>query len=342
MPNKMTKPGNNDDNDNDINNDNDSIPSGKYHSREIGINELKVEHFMTKNPVMARSNVNLPGGVDIMTTNNISNLVVVENRKPIGILTEREVLHYLTNYKTIPADKLLKDIVLQPFYIVNLKTTLLEAAKKMIRKKCRILVSSTSTSSSEVKGSSTRNEDSNENITGIITASDMVKAFAEQSDEDPALISVISKRIYSVNLNDPIYDAIKIMDTTDIGSVIVVEDETSENSNSKRRRLYGIFTERDLLTRVLSNDVSIDEHVKDYSSTELLTAHMGIRATEAAKIMRIRNIKRLPLTTEVPPTRTLKAEETSTSDETIRIDDKYNLEAIVTARDLVDLFQSNN
>jgi CBS domain-containing protein len=334
MPYKMTNPGYNDDN--DINDDNDSIPGGKYHPRGIGINELKVEHFMTNNPVMVRSNVNLPGGVDIMITNNISNLVVVENRKPTGVLTEREVLHYLTNYRTIPADKLLKDIVLQPFCTVDLKTTLLDAAKKMIRKKCRILVSSTG--SSEVKGDSAGNQDSDEKIVGIITASDMVKAFAEQMDKDPTLRSVMSKRIYFVNLNDPIYDAIKIMYTDDIGSVIVVENERSGNSNSKRRRLYGIFTERDLLTRVLSNDVSIDEHVKDYCSTELLTAHIGIRATEAAKIMRIRNIKRLPLTTEVPATRTLGA----TLDEIIRIDNKYNLEAIVTARDLVDLFQSNN
>lgn len=333
MPYKMTNPEYNDDI--DINDDNDSIPGAKYHPRGIGINELKVEHFMTNNPVMARSNVNLPGGVDIMTTNNISNLVVVENKKPIGVLTEREVLHYLTNYRTIPADKLLKDIVLQPFCTVDLKTTLLDAAKKMIRKKCRILVSSTG--SSEVKGDSAGNQDSDEKIVGIITASDMVKAFAEQMDKDPTLRSVMSKRIYSVNLNDPIYDAIKIMYTDDIGSVIVVENEKSGNSNSKTRRLYGIFTERDLLTRVLSNDVSIDEHVKDYCSTELLTTHIGIRATEAAKIMRIRNIKRLPLTTEVPATRTLGA----TLDEIIRIDDKY-IEAIVTARDLVDLFQSNN
>ena len=132
MPYKMTNPEYNDDI--DINDDNDSIPGGKYHPRGIGINELKVEHFMTNNPVMARSNVNLPGGIDIMTTNNISNLVVVENRKPTGVLTEREVLHYLTNYRTIPADKLLKDIVLQPFCTVDLKTTLLDAAKKMIRK----------------------------------------------------------------------------------------------------------------------------------------------------------------------------------------------------------------
>lgn len=334
MPYKMTNPEYNDDI--DINDDNDSIPGGKYHIRGIGINELKVEHFMTNNPVMARSNVNLPGGVDIMTTNNISNLVVVENRKPTGVLTEREVLHYLTNYRTIPADKLLKDIVLQPFCTVDLKTTLLDAAKKMIRKKCRILVSSTG--SSEVKGDSAGNQDSDEKIVGIITASDMVKAFAEQMDKDPTLRSVMSKRIYFVNLNDPIYDAIKIMYTDDIGSVIVVENERSGNSNPKRRRLYGIFTERDLLTRVLSNDVSIDEHEKDYCSTELLTAHIGIRATEAAKIMRIRNIKRLPLTTEVPATRTLVA----TLDEIIKIDNKYNLEAIVTARDLVELFQSNN
>ena len=337
MPYKVTNPEYNDNN--GINNANDSIRGGKYHPRSIGIEELKVEQFMTKNPVMARSNVNLPGGVDIMTTNNISNLVVIENRKPIGVLTEREVLHYLTNYRIIPADKLLEDIVLQPFCVVDLKAPLIEAAKKMIRKKCRILVSRTG--GNEVKRGSARNQDRNEEIVGIITASDMVKAFAEQTDKDPTVRSVMSKRIYSINLNDPIYDAIKIMYTANVGSVIVVHDEKSENASNKRK-LYGIFTERDLLTRVLSNDVSIDERVEHYCSTELLTANIGLGAIEAAKIMRIRNIKRLPLTTEVSVARLLGAQGTSRSDKTIRIDDKYNLEAIVTARDLVDLFQSNN
>ncbi|HZD33690.1 MAG TPA: CBS domain-containing protein [Nitrososphaeraceae archaeon] len=318
---------------NDINTD---IPSEKYHPRTIGINELKVEHFMSKNPVMTRSNVNLPGGVDVMTTNNISNLVVVENRKPIGVLTEREVLRYLANYRIIPADRLLKDVALQPFCIMNLKATLLGAAKKMIRKKCRILVSN---ASSNASAGSTKDLDSKELIVGIITASDMVKAFAQQIDKDPTLRSVMSKRVYFVNLNDTIYDAINIMHMQNIGSVIVVENEKGYWGT---RRLYGIFTERDLLTRVLLNDVSIDEPVKDYCSTELLTASMGIRATEAAKIMSLRNIKRLPLITEVPTTRRLGGKRKSTSDETIRIDDRRNLEAIITARDLVDLFQNNN
>jgi CBS domain-containing protein len=317
------------------------IRSNKYHSRDIGIKELKVEHFMTKNPIVARSVVNFPGGVDVMITNNISNLVVVENRKPIGILTEREILRYLTNYKTIPSGRLLKNVVLQPFCKVNLNTMLLEAARKMIVKKCRVLVFSGG-SGSGIQGGVTEGSDTNkqgnEELIGIITASDMVRAFAEQKDRNPSLKSVMSKSIAFISSDDSIYDAVKIMHMRNIGSVIVVEDGKNDTLEPvKKRRLCGIFTERDLMTRVLSNDVSIDEPVGDYCSTELLTAQMGTKAIEAAKVMFLRKIKRLPLTTEAAATR-----DSSSLPEAIRIDDKYNLEGMVTARDLVDVFQHND
>ena len=61
-----------------------------------------------------------------------------------------------------------------------------------------------------------------------------------------------------------------------IGSVIVNKDE----------KPYGIFTERDLLTKVLSKEVSLNEKVGNYCSKELITASirkMGITALEAAK-----------------------------------------------------------
>jgi signal-transduction protein with cAMP-binding, CBS, and nucleotidyltransferase domain len=128
------------------------------------------------------------------------------------------------------------------------------------------------------------------------------------------------------------------MHMRNIGSVIVVEDGKNDTLEPvKKRRLYGIFTERDLLTRVLSNDVPIDEPVGEYCSTELLTAQMGTKAIEAAKVMCLRKIKRLPLTTEAAATR-----DSSSLPEAIRIDDKYNLEGMVTARDLVDVFQHND
>ena len=103
-----------------------------YDASENGIkmNELKVEHFMTKSPVIAHSNVNFPGGVDIMTAKGIGNLVVIENGKPIGILTEREILRYLSSSGKIPTDKLLRDIEPQPFCKVNPRCTVLEALRK--------------------------------------------------------------------------------------------------------------------------------------------------------------------------------------------------------------------
>jgi CBS domain-containing protein len=126
-----------------------------------------------------------------------------------------------------------------------------------------------------------------------------------------------------------------------IGSVIVVEDrkeDTTDNRKKGIRKLYGIFTERDLLTKVLSRDISLNEKVKGYCSVELITADIGTLAAEAAKTMLISKIKRLPLVTRMAAD-TNQTKESSTSSELIQKDDKSNVAAIVTARDLVDAFQ---
>jgi CBS domain-containing protein len=176
---------------------------------------------------------------------------------------------------------------------VNLSATILDAARKMITKKCRILVFKDKNdinargSISNTTGK-TENVSSFQAIVGIITASDMVRAFAEQINKNPSLKSIMSKRIFSVDIHDSIYDAINIMYKRNIGSVVVVENTKSDRNNPNKKRLYGIFTERDLLTKVLPKDVCLNEEVKGYCSTQPLTAPIGITAIEAAKIMLIR------------------------------------------------------
>jgi CBS domain-containing protein len=141
------------------------------------------------------------------------------------------------------------------------------------------------------------------------------------------------------------YKILRLMDLKfkykrNIGSVVVVENTKSDRNNPNKKRLYGIFTERDLLTKVLPKDVCLNEEVKGYCSTQPLTAPIGITAIEAAKIMLIRKIKRIPLVTEVEAKGAIGKGEASISSETIQNDDKYNLVAIVTARDLVEVFES--
>ena len=106
---------------------------------QIPIGDLKVKHYMTTNPVTVNSDVNFPGGVAVMGIKGIGNLIVTKNQLPIGILSEREIIDYLSSDREIPSI-LLANMVIQPFLIVHPNTTVLEAARIMIQKKRRILV----------------------------------------------------------------------------------------------------------------------------------------------------------------------------------------------------------
>jgi CBS domain-containing protein len=284
---------------------------------------------MTKNPVVAHSNVNLPGAIDIMTTKSIGNLIVIENEEPVGVFTEREILSCLYSHKQVPSHILLRDIKLQPFCSVSPTASVLSAAKKMISNKCRILVLAGKNKVTEPK----IQRSGSRRIEGIITASDMVRAFSKQADKDPQLKSVITKKLVFADCTDSIYHLIELMHREKIGSIIIVQ-----NGSSESKKLYGIFTERDLLSRVLSKDVSLYDEVRNYCSTELITAHLGITALEAAKIMRIGNIKRLPLIVPKSVSRKKGTEKSfSLSDVAITKDENNQVKAIVTAKDLVDV-----
>jgi CBS domain-containing protein len=293
--------------------------------QSLPIGDLKVKHFMTANPIAVSSNVNFPGGIAVMVIKSIGNLVVKQNQKPKGILSEREIIEYLVNEKKIP-NKLLAKIVLQPFFAVYDNTQVLHAASIMIQKKGRILVfdreaqaeddnnnngSEQHTKDYNDTASNHRRQlpqyDRNEKLVGIITASDIVRAFS-QTTANPSLESVMTRRVFSIDSDSRISSAIDIMFKKRIGSIIVNKSGTP----------YGIFTERDLLTRVLSEEVRLDKKVGDYCTNELITAeigHMGISAVDAVQTMRIAKIKRLPLRRD------------------------HKIVAIVTARDLVELYQ---
>jgi signal-transduction protein with cAMP-binding, CBS, and nucleotidyltransferase domain len=70
-----------------------------------------------------------------------------------------------------------------------------------------------------------------------------------------------------------------------IGSVIIEKPEGN----------YGIFTERDLIFKVLSNKTQLGEKLKLYSTFPLIAANDRISVTTAASIMAAKNIKRLVL-----------------------------------------------
>ena len=229
----------------------------------LEINSLPVANYMTPYPIKVSKSSYFGDVVDIMASHGIGNVVVVHARRPIGVVTERDLLQCAISYQSDFYEKQVSHIGYQKFVAIEPSMSVLKAAKTMIRKKARLLVF-----------------DDNK-LVGIITASDMLHAF-RKTDESPSLEKVFSDHIYAHSPQDSIFKVIKTMQQKKIGSVIVGKT--------------GIFTERDLLVHILANNIDLNLPVGGYSTYPLITAKYGIEAKEAASIMAQNNIKRLVLT----------------------------------------------
>lgn len=246
---------------------------------------LRVEDYMTLNPISVDDETKLPDAISIMAKKNIGNLVIEKNGKPSTILTEREILTYLVKEGQIP-DIQIKDVPTKRFATASPNELVIEVATTILEKKKRLLVFD------------------NNRLAGIITVSDMLRGLLTTGG-NPSLDEVIRKKVYACLYHDSIFKAVKIMHGKKIGSVLISRGDAHVE----------IFTERDLLTRVLTKSADLLDRLEKYSSSPLVTARYGIRGDDAAKIMSINKIKRLPLT------------------------DENGIAGIVTARDIVDAFR---
>lgn len=251
------------------------------------IADLKVADYMSPRPISVPNTYQLPNAIYLMAERVIGNLVVEKHNNPEGILTEREILDYLVLHKSLH-DIPLSSVALSKFTSIPLESSIVDAARTMISNKARLLVYG------------------EKHLVGIITATDMVCAF-RRTESNPDLGNVLSLKLYMIDGKKSILESVKLMHDKRIGSVIVTKNDQP----------YGIFTERDLLVNVLSNDVDLGNPVIGYCSYPLVTAEFGIKGGDAARLLSENRIKRLVLTKD------------------------GEVSAIVTARDIVDAFQSH-
>lgn len=92
----------------------------------------------------------------------------------------------------------------------------------------------------------------------------------------------MTKNVVMVDYDTKVREVCRIMGEKRIGSVIV----------SKEGKPFGIFTERDLLSKVLLSG-SLEDSVGKYSSSPLIVVSPDYDIKEAAKIMADMKIRRL-------------------------------------------------
>jgi len=212
------------------------------------------------------STENLKVASTILGEKHIGSLVVMGSVGPIGLLTETDIIWKVIALNRDLSTTLALEVMSLSFGRIGADVPLKEAAKMMLEKKKRLLV---------FEG---------DNLIGIVTATDLVRGIAE-ANLAVGVEEVMSKKLYCLDEYATALEAAQTMADKRIGSVIVTRDDEP----------YGIFAERDLITKVAARNLPFTTQLRFLLSTPLITAPVSITLSEAAKIMVEKRIKRLPL-----------------------------------------------
>lgn len=133
---------------------------------------ILVRDVMTKNPRVVRRDTSVQEVVATMAKFDISSVIIVEDERPVGIVTHKDIVTKVV-LPRIPPDALkAREVMSTPVVKINEDASVEEAATLMSKKRIKKLIVV-----SGVGG---------DKLVGIITSTDIVKA-------QPTLITLVEK-----------------------------------------------------------------------------------------------------------------------------------------------------
>ena len=139
----------------------------------------KVKDIMTKTVITIDANRTVTEATALMTEKNVSNLIVMDNNTPKGIVTERDFVRKVLA-KNKPSTTKISEIMSTPLRVIDPDAPIKEAARKMIRKGIRRLPVM-----------------QDNKLVGIITTTDIAKQLSKKTLTDE-ILQAIGRDYYPV------------------------------------------------------------------------------------------------------------------------------------------------
>ena len=238
----------------------------------LELNSIRVKDIMIKDVLCIHRDDKLTEAAHTMIGAHASSLVVLENYKPIGIITERDFVKKLGMAKDHSDQMIVNDIMTKKLFSATPNMTLFEVHKIMRAHNFRKIVVI-----------------ENGELKGIITQTDLCKAVANigASHPHPPLVEdVMSRKVLTVSEDDTFLKAKKFMTAKDIGSVLVVE----------KGEVKGMFTEFDLVSEFFMNPNRLrSSHMKELMTTPVMCISPGFDLFQINDLMLEHNFRRLPI-----------------------------------------------
>lgn len=195
--------------------------------------QLVAADICNNNPVTLEGNKTLYDARNVLLKYNISRVIILkgrQNKKPAGIVTEKDIVRFLhAEFPRRSLDEIRLDEIIANQQLITVEggTNVGDCAKLMLNNDISSLVI--------VKA----NDDDNSVLSGIITKSDLLDAYARSFGGDVAINEYMTKKVLTVKPDESVHIVLLIMADGNVSRVIVVGD-----NNSKP---VGIITSHDLL-----------------------------------------------------------------------------------------------
>jgi len=178
---------------------------------------------ITQKAITLEQNMTLLNARNTMIKYNISRIVVVKDRLPVGILTEKDIAKFL--YSEVPSRRLdeimVKEIMSKDLVTVEEDSDSRKCAKLMLEKGISSLIV----------------VDRSKNLKGILTKTDLLYAYIENFAGEHLIGEFMTKRVLTIAPDEALHMAVLLMSSHKVSRIVVVRND----------HLIGIITGRDLL-----------------------------------------------------------------------------------------------
>ncbi|HET9009155.1 MAG TPA: CBS domain-containing protein [Nitrosarchaeum sp.] len=172
-------------------------------------------------PVSILKNSTISDVIKKLLENNLSRLIVIENGKPVGIITEKDIGLFLFSETTKQGlDDIMISRVMKPIMLIEETLTPKNSAKIMLEKGISSLAIGT-----------------NENIKGIFTKTDLIKYYLENYSGNNKVVDFMTHECVFTHTAAPLFKVVRKMLENHISRIIVKD----QNENP-----IGIISFRDL------------------------------------------------------------------------------------------------
>lgn len=175
-----------------------------------------------KKTVVVNPRTSLLDARALLLKHRISRLIVLEKEKPIGILTEKDLVKaiYRIDAKPIEATRV-SEVMSKDLIIIPEKSTLYDCAKLMLDNKISSII--------------VRKKDGT--LAGIITKTDLSSVFLTQAAEPVKISQIMTKNVITVKPADSLLYVESVLVNNKISRVVV----------ERNRKPVGIITHRDFI-----------------------------------------------------------------------------------------------